>query len=104
MPQSEAPERIVAWRLGNFAVGHWASEKVYLAALEENGIRINKAKTYTDADIADAEIARLRARVAELEAALRLYSCHDGCNECPEEKRAEVGCGWTARAVLEETP
>jgi len=42
--------------------------------------------------------------VAELEAALRLYSCHDGCNECPEEKRAEVGCGWTARAALGETP
>ena len=71
MPQSEAPERIVAWRLGNFAVGHWASEKVYLAALEEIGIRTNKAKTYTDADIADAEIARLRARVAELEEAMR---------------------------------
>ena len=43
---------------------------------------------------AEAEVARLRE-------ALKLYSCHEGCNDCAEHERDRVSCGWTARAVLQ---
>lgn len=41
-------------------------------------------------------------RVRALVEALRLYSCEDGCNDCPEQERDRVSCGWTARAALAE--
>lgn len=42
------------------------------------------------------------AKLATTVGALRLYSCDDGCNDCPEQERDRVSCGWTARAALEE--
>ena len=49
-----------------------------------------------------AERDALRERVARLEAALELYSCEDGCNDCPEHERDRVSCGWTALTALQE--
>lgn len=46
------------------------------------------------------ELGRLRAENERLRRALSLYSCEDGCNECPPENRDEVGCGWTAYIAL----
>ena len=52
-----------------------------------------------------AERDALRERVARLEAALELYSCEDGCNDCPEHERDRVTCGWTALTALQkDTP
>ena len=52
-----------------------------------------------------AERDALRDRVAKLEAALALYSCEDGCNDCPEHERDRVTCGWTALTALQkDTP
>lgn len=48
-----------------------------------------------------AEVATLRASEARMREALALYSCADGCNDCPEDKRDRVDCGWTARAALQ---
>ena len=47
-----------------------------------------------------AERDALKAELARLREALTLYSCDDGCNDCPEHERDIVGCGWTARAAL----
>jgi hypothetical protein len=44
----------------------------------------------------------LQVEVARLRDALSLYSCEDGCNDCPEHERDRVSCGWTARAALQE--
>jgi hypothetical protein len=49
-----------------------------------------------------AERDALRERVARLEVALTLYSCEDGCNDCPEHERDRVTCGWTALTALQE--
>lgn len=49
-----------------------------------------------------ADNAALRAKAEKLAEALQLYSCEDGCNDCPEHERDRVGCGWTARAALTE--
>lgn len=42
--------------------------------------------------LADARSERdaLRAKVARLEGALALYSCEDGCNDCPQNERDRV--------------
>ena len=45
-------------------------------------------------------IEELEAKLAKAVEALELYSCEDGCNDCPEHERDRVGCGWTARATL----
>lgn len=50
-----------------------------------------------------AEVARAEEAEAKLKKAveaLELYSCADGCNECPEHERDRVGCGWTAYTAL----
>jgi hypothetical protein len=39
-------------------------------------------------------------KVAALMEALKLYSCGEGCNDCPQSERDRVSCGWTARAAL----
>ena len=52
------------------------------------------------AEAAEAEREALKAENARLRDALSLYSCDDGCNDCPEHERDIVGCGWTARAAL----
>lgn len=44
--------------------------------------------------------ARLRADLVVAREALELYSCEDGCNDCAEDARDRVGCGWTARAAI----
>ena len=48
----------------------------------------------------DERVKVLEAENARLRDALSLYSCGDGCNDCPEHERDIVGCGWTARAAL----
>jgi hypothetical protein len=79
MPLSEAPERI--WLTHE----HDASRlyRVFRASsLDHNNDDGSPSDypEYTRADIADAEIARLRARVAELEEALRQLK-HAVCGE-----------------------
>ena len=51
----------------------------------------------------DERVKELEAENARLREALSLYSCDDGCNDCPEHERDQVGCGWTARAALRDT-
>lgn len=46
------------------------------------------------------EKAAVEARAERLEAALQFYSCKDGCNDCSENERDLIGCGWTARVAL----
>lgn len=41
-------------------------------------------------------------KLAKAVEALALYSCEDGCNECPTHERDLVTCGFTAYAVLAE--
>lgn len=53
-------------------------------------------------DEAADRITALQAQNRKLVEALRLYSCEDGCNDCPEHERDRVGCGWTARAAIAE--
>ena len=55
---------------------------------------------YADLCTTDARIAELKAEVARLREALSLYSCDDGCNDCPDHERDRVSCGWTAYAAL----
>ena len=50
----------------------------------------------------DERVKALVAENARLREALSLYSCDDGCNDCPEHERDRVGCGWTARAALRD--
>ena len=50
----------------------------------------------------DARVQALEAENARLRDALSLYSCDDGCNDCPEHERDRVGCGWTALAALRD--
>ena len=60
---------------------------------------------YLRADLCDPQDARVKALEAEnarLREALSLYSCDDGCNDCPEHERDRVGCGWTALRALEQ--
>ena len=49
-----------------------------------------------------AERAALKAENARLRDALSLYSCDDGCNDCPETESDRVSCGWTALRALEQ--
>jgi len=52
-----------------------------------------------------AERDALRERVAGLEVALKFYSCEEGCGNCPENRRDQGNCGWTATAALQkDTP
>ena len=50
----------------------------------------------------DARVKALEAENARLRDALSLYSCDDGCNDCPETERDRVSCGWTALRALEQ--
>lgn len=50
----------------------------------------------------DERMKALEAENARLRDALSLYSCEDGCNDCPEHERDLVSCGWTARAALRD--
>jgi hypothetical protein len=64
---SDAPERIVAWKLDEFTtVGQWAAEQHAVSA-KAAGVKVDGA-TYTRADIAEAEAATLRAKLAEARA------------------------------------
>ena len=49
-----------------------------------------------------AERDALKAENARLREALSLYSCDDGCNDCPKTERDRVSCGWTALRALEQ--
>ena len=49
----------------------------------------------------DERVKELEAENARLRDALSLYSCDDGCNDCPEHERDRVSCGWTALRALE---
>lgn len=60
-------------------------------------IRINAR-----AEAAETALAAERAKVAKLVEALTFYSCKDGCNDCSENERDLIGCGWTARAAITE--
>ncbi len=42
----------------------------------------------------------MEAKLAKAVEALELYSCDDGCNDCPEHERDRVTCGWTASVAL----
>ena len=53
-------------------------------------------------DLQDPRVRALEAENARLREALSLYSCDDGCNDCPEHERDRVGCGWTALRALEQ--
>ena len=50
----------------------------------------------------DERVRALEAENARLREALSLYSCDDGCNDCPETERDRVSCGWTALRALEQ--
>ena len=50
--------------------------------------------------VAVTDIRAVLDRLARAEEALQFYSCHDGCNDCTENERDLIGCGWTARAAL----
>jgi hypothetical protein len=98
---SDAPEQIWAAPSDNDG---WHAP--YAGLFECEG-----ATEYIRADLARALIGTtaerdaLRDRVAKLEAALALYSCEDGCNDCPEHERDRVSCGWTALTALQkDTP
>lgn len=52
--------------------------------------------------ITEGQLAAERAKVAKLVEALTFYSCKDGCNDCSENERDLIGCGWTARAAIKE--
>ena len=54
------------------------------------------------AEATDERVKALEAENARLRAARSLYSCEDGCNDCPEHERDRVSCGWTARAALRD--
>jgi hypothetical protein len=66
-----------------------AAENARLRAEMESGSFYQEK----DIDAMQDELARLRG-------ALSLYSCHDGCNDCPAHERDQVNCGWTARQAL----
>ena len=56
---------------------------------------------HTKTDLA-ARIEELEAENARLRDALSLYSCDDGCNDCPKTERDRVSCGFTAYTALRD--
>ena len=84
------------------AAAHIAALTAQLAEAqkEHEGWQSAAMKLMEKLSAAEAEAAALRAKVARLEGALALYSCEDGCNDCPQNERDRVSCGWTARAAL----
>lgn len=67
---------------------------------ERDEARSLAAQLQSECEELHSDAAALRAKVARLEGALALYSCEDGCNDCPQNERDRVSCGWTARAAL----
>jgi len=99
MPQSEAPERIWAWRWDlpyqkHHQIACWAEDKEGTEPSDD--MPVSGLALFIRADIADAEIARLRARVAELEEALEEIAEHD--------TGALAGVAYTAKLALRQTP
>jgi hypothetical protein len=114
-----APERIWANGLGVYGEygGFGGTEYAHADLLAAAEVRAEQAEarerallaSNNDTRLALVENASLRTRLKSAEAeakrlraALSLYSCKDGCNDCPEHERDRVNCGWTARAALRE--
>jgi len=73
-----------------------------LPDLEEAVIAAKEREDALLARVVELEVALIKkiVRVVGLEAALRFYDCSGACDECTEDKRDRVYCGWTARAAL----
>jgi hypothetical protein len=65
--------------------------------LEESNKELTLQLLATSGQAADA-----LDKLAKAMEALALYSCEDGCNECPTHERDLVTCGFTAYAALAE--
>ena len=93
-----APDRI--WIDGAVNANGWAEQKTDCTL---SGVA---AHEYIRADLCDPtqdkRVKALEAENARLRDALSLYSCDDGCNDCPETERDRVSCGWTALRALEQ--
>ena len=85
---------------GSYVFCHGCAAEGPVANADKNG----GAREWNTRALIDttAERDALRKRVARLESALALYSCEDGCNDCPEHERDRVSCGWTALTALQE--
>lgn len=84
---SDAPERIWAWKNdphGETVVS--GPDNPYPTGAQE----------YVRADL----FAALEAERDALVKALTIYSCEDGCNDCPMTERDRVSCGRTAFVAL----
>ena len=99
----DAADRIEALLAAKEAAEARADER-RAAEVNEHEWRMNAEAKLIVAEAALAAMTRERdaerETVARLTAALRFYSCEDGCNDCPARERDRIGCGWTARAAL----
>lgn len=69
--------------------------------------KLATCKKYSDAylkmdQITHKVLCRTEDKLEKAVEALELYSCDDGCNECPKHEQDRASCGWTARAALQE--
>lgn len=102
-----------AWECGHYHINqHWPHNDGPFYVSVSRGAEVGVARLGQFPTLAAAQAAAeadYRARiaaaldlepVAKLVEALELYSCDDGCNDCPAHERDRVGCGWTARVAL----